>query len=75
MIRVSCSDLSHSSVHVTIREDNERRFATQLQRTLLDIDSTTSKDEVKRSACQKITNKQASLKKSRLFPSVLVTEA
>ena len=37
------SDLSHSSVHVTVWEDNEGWFASQLQRTLLKIaDSTTT---------------------------------
>ena len=39
---VSCSNLSHGSIHVTIMENNQWRFATQFQRTLLQVaDSTT----------------------------------
>ena len=36
------SNLSHSSVHVTIMENNQRGFAAQFQRALLQVaDSTT----------------------------------
>ena len=32
-----CSNLSHGSIHVTIMENNQRRFATQFQRALLQV--------------------------------------
>ena len=39
---VSCSHLSHSSIHVTIMENNQWGFAAQFQRALLQVaDSTT----------------------------------
>ena len=39
---VTCSNLSHSSIHVTIMENNQWRFAAQFQRALLQVaDSTT----------------------------------
>ena len=39
---VTCSNLSHSSIHVTIMENNQWGFTTQFQRALLQVaDSTT----------------------------------
>ena len=51
---VSCSNLSHSSIHVTIMENNQWGFTTQFQRALLQVaDSTT--EQKKKNWCHFLT--------------------
>ena len=64
------SDLSHSSVHLTVWEDNERWLASQFQRTLLEIADSTTTHKYKQEKCLRITlhcTGQASITKPELL--------
>ena len=49
------SNLSHSSIHVTIMENNQRGFASQFQRALLQVADSTTVQKKKKTRCHFLT--------------------